>query len=151
MGTSVFEGYAPNKCRASSKSDRQQQPDRAEIRVCSRGRPARRAGSNNFSSISRSRDAHHADPAADIEAPHRSRRQNVEPLSPEPERRYSGRTAGARFITERGDSACGFAWLAANGWSIVASELGYIAKNFPELTDEQRAHTGRILQTLEDQ
>ena len=40
--------------------------------------------------------------------------------------------------------------LAANGWTIVTSELGYIAKNFPELTDEQRVQAGEFLQTLED-
>jgi transcriptional/translational regulatory protein YebC/TACO1 len=41
-------------------------------------------------------------------------------------------------------------WLAANGWTIVTSELGYLAKNFPKLTDEERSHTGEFLQTLED-
>ena len=34
--------------------------------------------------------------------------------------------------------------------TIVASELGYVAKSFPELNDEDRAHVAEFLQTLED-
>ncbi len=33
---------------------------------------------------------------------------------------------------------------------MITSELGYIAKSFPDLTNEQRAETGEFLQTLED-
>ena len=33
-------------------------------------------------------------------------------------------------------------WLASNGWTVVTSELGYIAKSFPELSEEQRQQTG---------
>ena len=33
---------------------------------------------------------------------------------------------------------------------MTTERLGYIAKSFPELTDEQRQHTGEFLQTLED-
>jgi transcriptional/translational regulatory protein YebC/TACO1 len=32
----------------------------------------------------------------------------------------------------------------------VTSELGYLPKNLPELTDDEREHTGEFLQTLED-
>jgi len=32
----------------------------------------------------------------------------------------------------------------------VTSELGYLPKSFPSLTDEQRTETGEFLQTLED-
>jgi transcriptional/translational regulatory protein YebC/TACO1 len=32
----------------------------------------------------------------------------------------------------------------------VTSELGYIAKSFPELDDSARAHVGEFLQALED-
>ena len=37
-----------------------------------------------------------------------------------------------------------------NGWTVVTSEIGYIPKNYPELTDTQRAEAGEFLQTLED-
>jgi transcriptional/translational regulatory protein YebC/TACO1 len=33
---------------------------------------------------------------------------------------------------------------------VVTSELGYIAKQFPQLTDEQRTEVGEFLQALED-
>ena len=41
-------------------------------------------------------------------------------------------------------------WLAANGWTVVTSELGYVPKQFPELTDAQKAEAGEFLQTLDD-
>jgi transcriptional/translational regulatory protein YebC/TACO1 len=41
-------------------------------------------------------------------------------------------------------------WLAKHGWSVITSELGYIAKAFPELDDATRAHVGEFLQALED-
>jgi transcriptional/translational regulatory protein YebC/TACO1 len=41
-------------------------------------------------------------------------------------------------------------WLAQNGWTVTTSELGYVAKQFPTLTDEQRAEAGEFLQALED-
>jgi transcriptional/translational regulatory protein YebC/TACO1 len=40
--------------------------------------------------------------------------------------------------------------LTQNGWTIVTSELGYLAKNFPSLTDEQRNEASQFLQILED-
>jgi transcriptional/translational regulatory protein YebC/TACO1 len=33
---------------------------------------------------------------------------------------------------------------------VVTSELGYVPKNFPELTDQQRAEAGEFLQALDD-
>jgi transcriptional/translational regulatory protein YebC/TACO1 len=41
-------------------------------------------------------------------------------------------------------------WLKTNGWSVVTSEIGYIAKMFPELDDTQRTEVGEFLQALED-
>jgi len=58
--------------------------------------------------------------------------------------------AGARFLTERTSTASASKWLSQNGWTVVTSELGYVAKQFPTLTDEQRAEAGEFLQELED-
>ncbi|MDQ2659517.1 MAG: YebC/PmpR family DNA-binding transcriptional regulator, partial [Verrucomicrobiota bacterium] len=58
--------------------------------------------------------------------------------------------AGARFITEATDLHAVSQWLTANGWHVVTSELGYVAKNFPELNGEDRTQVGEFLQTLED-
>lgn len=57
---------------------------------------------------------------------------------------------GARFITDRTATAAVTSWLKDNGWKVVTSEIGYVAKTFPTLTDEQRAEAGEFLQALEE-
>ncbi len=51
---------------------------------------------------------------------------------------------------ERTATAAVSKWLAANGWSVVTSELGYVPKQFPQLTDTQRQEAGEFLQSIED-
>ncbi|HRP05746.1 MAG TPA: YebC/PmpR family DNA-binding transcriptional regulator, partial [Opitutaceae bacterium] len=41
-------------------------------------------------------------------------------------------------------------WLKQNGWSVVTSEIGYVAKSYPELDDATRAEVGEFLQSIED-
>ena len=36
------------------------------------------------------------------------------------------------------------------GWKLQASELRYLAKTFPELTEDQRAEVGAFLSALDD-
>ena len=36
------------------------------------------------------------------------------------------------------------------GKFVVTSEIGYVAKTFPTLTDEQRGEVGEFLQSLEE-
>jgi YebC/PmpR family DNA-binding regulatory protein len=57
---------------------------------------------------------------------------------------------GAKFLTDRAGVHSVSKWLAANGWTVVTSEIGYVAKNYPELTDAQRAEAGEFLQELDD-
>jgi transcriptional/translational regulatory protein YebC/TACO1 len=40
--------------------------------------------------------------------------------------------------------------LTGNGWTVVTSELGYLPKQIPDLSDEQRAEVGEFLQALDD-
>jgi YebC/PmpR family DNA-binding regulatory protein len=150
----VFEGYAPNKVpiivEVLTDNNNRTAP---EIRVLfKKGGQLGAPGSNKFLFDHVGLvDAHHADPGADIEAAAiEAGAQNVEPLSPAENDDIPEGTAGARFITDRGDLHAVSQWLSSNGWTLVTSELGYIAKSFPELTDEQRQHTGEFLQTLED-
>jgi transcriptional/translational regulatory protein YebC/TACO1 len=150
----VFEGYAPNKVpvivEVLTDNNNRTAP---EIRVLfKKGGQLGAPGSNKFLFDHVGLvDAHHADPNADIEAAAiEAGAQNVEPLSPEQNDDIPDGTAGARFITERTDLHAVSQWLSANGWTIVTSELGYIAKNFPELNDDERTHTGEFLQILED-
>ena len=148
----VFEGYAPHKVpvivEILTDNNNRTAP---EIRVLfKKGGQLGAPGSNKFlfDHIGLV-EAHHAD--ADIEAAAiEAGAQNVEPLSPAENDDIPEGTAGARFITERSDLHAVSQWLAANGWTVSTSELGYLAKNFPDLSDEERAHTGEFLQTLED-
>ena len=65
--------------------------------------------------------------------------------SPKPES-----AAGAKFICERTSVAAVSKWLAANGWSVVTSELGYVPKQFPELTEAQLNEVGEFLHALDE-
>ena len=150
----VFEGYAPNKVplivEILTDNNNRTAP---EIRLLFKkegqlGAP----GSNKFlfDHVGLA-EAFHADTAADIEAAAiEANARDVEPLSHVENDDIPPEAAGARFITERADLHTVSQWLRQNGWTIVTSELGYLAKNFPDLTDAQRAETSEFLQTLED-
>lgn len=150
----VFEGYAPHKVpvivEILTDNNNRTAP---EIRVLfKKGGQLGAPGSNKFlfDHIGLV-EAHHADADADIEAAAiEAGAQNVEPLSHAENDDIPDGTAGARFITERSDLHAVSQWLTANGWTVVTCELGYLAKNLPELTDEQRTHAGEFLQTFED-
>lgn len=74
----------------------------------------------------------------------------VEPLTHEQNDDVPEGCCGARFITDRTAVHAVTQWLLANGWSVITSEIGYIAKMFPSLTDEQREEVGEFLQALDD-
>jgi len=76
--------------------------------------------------------------------------QNVETLGHADNDDIPEGVTGARFITERLDLHAVSHWLSTNGWTVVTSELGYIAKSFPTLDDTQRTEVGEFLQSVED-
>ena len=150
----VFEGYAPHKVpvivEILTDNNNRTAP---EIRVLFRkGGQLGTPGSNKFLFDHVGLvEAHHADAAADIEAAAiEAGAQNVEPLSHGENDDIPEGTTAARFITERADLHAVSQWLTANGWTVVMSELGHIAKNFPDLSDEERARAAEFLQALED-
>ena len=149
----VFEGYAPNKVpvivEVLTDNKNRTAP---EIRVLFKRGQLGTPGSNKFLFDHVGLvEAHHADTASDIEAAAiEAGAQNVEPLSHAENDDIPAETAGARFITEPTDLHAVSQWLAAHGWTVVTSELGYTAKTFPELDDEERSQVGEFLQTLED-
>jgi len=150
----VFEGYAPHKVpvivEVLTDNTNRTTP---EIRVLFRkGGQLGAAGSNKFLFDHVGLvEAFHADPTADIEAAAiEANAQNVEPIGHDQNHDIPEGTAGARFISERTDLHAVSQWLSQNGWTIVTSELGYLAKTFPNLTEEERAETAEFLQTLED-
>ena len=150
----VFEGYAPHKVpliiEVLTDNNNRTAP---EIRVIFKdagqlGTP----GSNKFLFDHVGLvEAHHSDLALDLEgAALEAGAQNVEPLTHAENDDIPEDRLGARFFTERADLHAVSQWLSSNGWTIVTSELGYVAKNFPKLSDEQRAEVGEFLQSLED-
>jgi len=149
----VFEGYAPHKVpvivEVLTDNNNRTAP---EIRVLFKKGQLGTAGSNKFLfdhvGIV---EAHHPDAAVDIEAAAIEAGANdFVPLTHAENDDIPEGATGARFLTERTATAAASKWLSGNGWSVVTSELGYVAKQFPSLTDEQRAEAGEFLQELED-
>lgn len=150
----VFEGYAPHKVpiivEVLTDNTNRTTP---EMRVLfKKGGQLGAPGSNKFLFDHVGLvEAHHPDAAADIEAAAiEAGAQNVEPVSHAENDDIPEGTTGARFTTERTDLHSVSQWLSQNGWTVVTSELGYIAKSHPDLTEQERAETGEFLQTLED-
>ena len=126
------------RCRSSSRSTPTTTSGRRPRCGCSsRAGVLGHAGSNKFLfdhvGIV---EAHHPDPAADLEAAAIEAGANdFEALTHQQNDDIPEGHAGARFITERTAVHAVSVWLAQHGWSVVTSELGYIAKTFPELDD----------------
>ena len=96
-------------------------------------------------------EAHHPDANIDREtAAIEAGANEVEALTHEQNDDIPKESAGAKFICERTAVAEVSKWLAANGWTVVTSELGYVPKQLPELTEAQHADVGEFLQTLDD-
>jgi len=148
-----FEGYAPHKVpiivEVLTDNNNRTAP---EIRVLFKKGQLGASGSNKFLFDHVGLvEAHQADPAADIEAAAIEAGANeVEPLTHQQNDDIPEGAGGARFITDRTAIHLVSQWLSKNGWTVVTSEMGYIPKNFPTLTDEQKAEVGEFLQHLDD-
>jgi YebC/PmpR family DNA-binding regulatory protein len=149
----VFEGYAPHKVpvivEVYTDNHQRTAPD---IRMLFRRGVLGNAGSNKFLfehvGIV---EAHHADPTIDREAAAIEAGANeVETLTREQNDDIPENRTGARFITDRTAVHAVSVWLAKNGWTVITSEIGYLAKTFPELDETIRADVGEFLQALED-
>ncbi|HZZ18895.1 MAG TPA: YebC/PmpR family DNA-binding transcriptional regulator [Opitutaceae bacterium] len=149
----VFEGYAPHKIPVIVEvyTDNHQRTA-PEMRVLFKTGVLGGAGSNKFLfdhvGIV---EAHHKDPAIDLEAAAIEAGANdFKAISHHENDDIPEGHAGARFVTERTAVHAVTTWLTKNGWSVVTSELGYLAKSFPELDDTSRGDVGEFLQALED-
>jgi len=149
----VFEGYAPHKVPVIVEVYTDN-PNRTvpEIRVLFRKGQLGGAGSNRYLfDFVGLVEAYHPDTAMDREAAAIEAGANeVEPLTHDQNDDIPRDALGARFITDRTAVHTVSRWLSAHGWTVVTSELGYIAKTHPNLTDPQRAEVGEFLQALED-
>lgn len=148
-----FEGYAPHKIpvivEVYTDNNNRTAP---EIRVLFKRGTLGTSGSNKFLFDQVGLvEAHHPDPNSDREAAAIEAGANeFEELTHEQNDDIPVGTAGARFITDRTATAAASEWLKQNGWTVITSELGYIAKNFPELTDEERESVGEFLHALDE-
>lgn len=149
----VFEGYAPHKVPVIVEvyTDNHQRTA-PEMRVLFKKGVLGAAGSNKFLFDHVGLvEAHHAVASTDVEAAAIEAGANdFEVLTHAQNDDIPEGHAGARFITERTAVHSVSAWLKEHGWAVVTSELGYVAKSYPELDDAGRAEVGEFLQALED-
>ena len=149
----VFEGYAPHKIpvivEILTDNINRTAP---EMRVLFKKGQLGTAGSNKFLFDNVGIvEAHHPDKSTDAETAAIEAGANDFSILAEGENDdIPAGTLGVKFLTERTATAAVSKWLSQNGWTVVTSELGFVPKQFPELTDEQRAETGEFLQALED-
>jgi len=149
----TFEGYAPHKVpvivEVYTDNTNRTTP---EIRVLFRDGQLGAPGSNKFLFDHVGLvEAHTEKSGVDLEeAAIEAGANEVESLTHDQNDDIRADKTGARFITDRTATAAVTTWLKENGWKVVTSEIGYVAKNFPTLTDEHRAEAGEFLQALEE-
>src|SRR5580693_5146193 len=149
----VFEGYAPHKVpvivEVYTDNVNRTAP---EVRMLFKKGQLGQAGGNKFLFDHVGLvEAHHPDANTDREAAAIEAGANeVETLTHEQNDDIPDGAAGARFTCDRAAVHAVSKWLTANGWTVVTSELGYVPKNFPELTESQRTEVGEFLQALEE-
>ena len=149
----VFEGYAPHKVPVivEALTDNINRTA-SEIRLLFRKGQLGVSGSNKFLfdhvGIV---EAHQEMPGMDLEeAAILAGANEVSPLTHEENDDIPENRIGGRFLTERTETGAVTKWLKENGWTVTTSELGHVAKSFPDLSEEQRAEAGEFLQHLDD-
>jgi YebC/PmpR family DNA-binding regulatory protein len=149
----VFEGYAPHKVPVIVEAYTDN-PNRTapEIRVLFKKGQLNTAGSNKFLFEHTGLvEAFHPETGTDLEAAAIEAGANeVEPLSHDQNDDVPADAAGARFITDPTSVHAACQWLTQNGWTIITSELGFLPKNYPDLSEDQRSEVGEFLQALDD-
>jgi YebC/PmpR family DNA-binding regulatory protein len=149
----VFEGYAPHKVAVIVEVFTDNQNRTApEIRMLFKSGQLGTPGSNKFLFDHVGLvEAYNPDQGADLEAAAIEAGANeVEALSPVDNDSIPEGTAGGRFITERSGTHTVSQWLSQNGWTVVTSETGYLAKKRVELGEQERVEVGEFLQAIED-
>ena len=148
--TVVYEGFAPHKipivveCLTDNRN-RTAPEIRTLFKAGSMGNPGSVAFFFNHLGVV---EATHADANRDAESDAiEAGAQEIEPL--EAEETPAGQK-GARFLTEIKDLDHVSKALKAAGWNVIASEIRYLAKNFPELSEAHRKEVVEFLNALDD-
>ena len=96
-------------------------------------------------------EAHHPEANIDREtAAIEAGANEFEPLTHEQNDDILAAASGAKFICERTAVSAVSKWLAANGWTVVTSEIGYVPKQLPELAPAQHEEVGEFLHALDE-
>jgi YebC/PmpR family DNA-binding regulatory protein len=149
----VFEGYTPHKVpvivEVFTDNNNRTAP---EIRVLFREAQLGNPGSNKFLFDHVGLvEAYTTNLQEDLEeAAIEAGASEVEPLTHAHNDDIPNDALGARFITERAATHTVSEWLLQHGWSVITSEIGYVAKNFPELSEGERHDVATFLETLEE-
>ena len=149
----VFEGYTPHKVpvivEVYTDNVNRTAP---EVRVLFKKGQLGTAGSNKFLFDHVGLvEAHHPDANTDREAAAIEAGANeFEPLSHEQNDDIPEGTAGAKFICDRTAVSTVAKWLSTNGWTVVTSEIGYVPKQLPELSEAQLGEVGEFLHELDE-
>ncbi len=149
----VYEGYAPHKVPVIVEvyTDNQQRTA-PEIRVLFKKGVLGGAHSNKFLFDHVGMvEAHTAAAGIDLEgAAIEAGANDFSPLTHAENDDIPEGATGARFITDRHGVHAVSVWLKEHGWHVVTAELGYLAKQFPELDDAARAEVGEFLHDLSE-
>lgn len=149
----VFEGYAPHKVPVIVEA-LTDNPNRTapEIRLRFKTGQLGTSGSNKFLFDHVGLvEAHHPDATADLEgAAIEAGANEVEVLTHEQNDDIPAGHSGARFISDRTAIHTVSQWLKQNGWTVVTSEPGYVAKSYVTLTEDEQAEVGEFLQALDE-
>jgi len=150
----VYEGYAPHKVPLIIEvyTDNQQRTA-PEIRVLFNKKGVLGAAHSNkflFDHVGLV-EAHTAAAGTDLEGTAIEAGANdFSPLTHAENDDIPEGVTGARFVTERTSVHAVSVWLKEHGWHVVTAELGYLAKQFPELDDAARAEVGEFLHELSE-
>ena len=149
----VYEGYTPHKVplivEVYTDNVNRTAP---EIRVLFKQGQLGTTGSNKFLFDHVGLvEAHHSDVNIDREAAAIEAGANeVETLTHQQNDDIPEGAVGAKFICERTAVHAVAKWLSANGWTVVTSEIGYVPKQYPELSEAQHTEVGEFLQVLDE-
>jgi YebC/PmpR family DNA-binding regulatory protein len=146
----TYEGFAPHKvpvvveCLTDNRN-RTAPEIRNIFKAGSLGQPGSVAFFFNHIGVV---EATHPDPKRDAEGDAiEAGAQEIEPLEPE---EIPAGQAGARFLTGTKDLDAVSKALKAAGWNVIAAEIRYLAKSFPEISEAARKEVVDFLNTLDD-
>jgi YebC/PmpR family DNA-binding regulatory protein len=150
LETVTYEGFAPHKvpvvveCLTDNRN-RTAPEIRNLFKAGSLGQPGCVAFFFNHLGVV---EGTHADPARDAEGDAiEAGAQEIEPLEAE---EVPAGHAGARFLTEIKELDHVAKALKAAGWNIIASEIRYVAKSFPDVPESARRDVVDFLNALDD-